>query len=248
MSTEENLSQPVEGNGVGAGRGAGDVTGGADQPVVVPETAGAGSKRKFGMFEWVAMGVLVLLVVGLAIAAVLELTGRSEVLDTMSTHVKTASSYSYLHQREYGSPDAKVRIVAAIPLGKLCHPGTTEYMARQAEQCQEQCHWYFVDYNTPEGEKLVADAGLKKCASILINGKNAFVDPDDDQFQIEFSGPPESYTYSVEDLRTILQQELNSAYGVFGSYKLPKTGAKPAKRLKPGETPPPPPPTPSPAT
>lgn len=126
----------------------------------------------------------------------------------------SAGHYEHLDGVELGAKDAKVDVLAVLPLDKECHAVNIEYLHRLAETYPEHLHVRFVNFFSDAGQR------LSSCAAIFIDGEE--VQKDAEGREIEFTGPAGD-NYSLEDLRAVLQARLDSAYGS-AAPQLPSTG------------------------
>ena len=125
-----------------------------------------------------------------------------------------ARRYERLDGVELGSKDAKVDVLAVLPLDTDCHGTNIEYLRRLAEAHPEHIHVRFVNFHSDAGQR------LSSCAAIFIDGKE--VQKDAAGCPVELTGPA-GENYSLEDLRAVLQARLDQAYGS-AAPQIPPTG------------------------
>ncbi len=73
-----------------------------------------------------------------------------------------------------GSPDAKVKVAAVVPMGVDCHMQTLAVLREIAKAEPKRVRVEMYDMNSPEGQKVLAKHGVH-CASVFVNGKSEFI-------------------------------------------------------------------------
>jgi len=118
-------------------------------------------------------------------------------------------AFEHLTGQTIGEPGAGVQVLAILPLRTDCHEARIRYLLRLARDHPNRFRLEFMERRSPEGEKELARRGLA-CATIVVNGRSKFETRDGRA--IALTGGPDG-SYSLDDLRAVLQEAAQEAYG-----------------------------------
>ena len=111
----------------------------------------------------------------------------------------------------FGEPDAPVQVLALLPLRTGCQAPRLEYLLQAACSCPNAVRVRFLDFLEPHGRQEAARHHIN-CAAVLVNGRTDFTLGEPGGREVRLMGPvPDGYT--LQDLRSVLQQQLTSAIG-----------------------------------
>jgi len=157
--------------------------------------------------------IVALVVVGLAVAYFgiqvkgggvtrLLASGRGE-----SIAVGGGSAESrYAESENIGPEDAKVKIIAVVPIANPCHKATVNALREISKARPEEVHLTLVDFHGPDAAEWMKELDFH-CATIFINGENKF---DLDGREVIFE-QQEGRKYKPEDLKPVVEAELAKA-------------------------------------
>jgi len=157
--------------------------------------------------------IVALVVVGLAAAyfgiqvkgggvTKLLASGRGE-----SIAVRGGSAESrYAESEEIGPEDAKVKIIAVVPIANPCHRATINALREIAKARPEEVHLTLVDFLGPDAGKWMEEMDFH-CATVFINGESKF---EVDGREVIFE-QKEGMKYKPEDLKPVVEAELAKA-------------------------------------
>ena len=106
-----------------------------------------------------------------------------------------------------GEPDAKVKVIAVLPVSVGCKDHLGLYLAAIGRKHPSMVSVRIEDMKSEQGLRVMQQHNLS-CATILINGRSMFDLPEGGKVLLE--GPNLGET---EDLRRALAAELKAAYG-----------------------------------
>jgi len=172
------------------------------------EVAAPGRALRIGAFSLLGVVLLVALALcGLIVWQSVRPRG------TPQPSVPPAPLHGHLDNQVFGAEQAKVKVIAALPLRTGCQAERVEYLFKAAKACPDRLQVRFVDLKQPQGQEALKKYGLH-CASVIVNGKVHFERASASGARsVTLQGPPEEGGYTLEDLRAILQAELQGAYG-----------------------------------
>lgn len=114
-----------------------------------------------------------------------------------------------------GNPDAKVRVVAVVPLGVECHMQTIQILQEIAKADPKRVRVEIYDMNSSKGQQELASHGVH-CASVFVNGKNQWkIKQDGKERTVICMRKPNDpmSTYNSTDLIEVVHQEMARQYG-----------------------------------
>ena len=107
---------------------------------------------------------------------------------------------------EIGPEDAKVKIIAVVPIAIPCHKATIAALRKITKAHPEEVHLTLVDFHSPDAGKWMKELDFH-CATIFINGEYQF---ERDGRRVIFH-QKEGMTYKPEHLKPIVEAELAKA-------------------------------------
>jgi hypothetical protein len=125
-----------------------------------------------------------------------------------------------------GSPEAKVKVLAILPVGSDCHSNIVKFLTETATKRQDQIRVEFTTMDAFGTKKLEQQVGAS-CAVVMINGTAAFeVVSKGEKRQISLVGTEPTH-YSVADVGEALTSVFIKEYGDPGEpiYTAPAGGA-----------------------
>lgn len=112
----------------------------------------------------------------------------------------------YAETSSLGSEDAKVKIIALVPIANPCHAATVSALKEVYEAHPNDIHLTLIDFQGPHAAEWRQKLRVT-CATVDINGQYTFdLDGRNVTFQKQEGG-----TYQPADLRTVVEAELEKA-------------------------------------
>ena len=105
-----------------------------------------------------------------------------------------------------GPEDAKVKIVALVPIVNPCHTATVAALKEVYEDNPEDIHLTLIDFFSPDSGEWKQKLGVS-CATVEINGQRTF---DLEGRRVTFQ-QMEGQMYRPTDLKTVVEGELAKA-------------------------------------
>ncbi len=105
-----------------------------------------------------------------------------------------------------GPEDAKVKIVALVPIVNPCHAATVAALKKVYEDNPEDIHLTLIDFFGPDSGEWKQNLGVS-CATVEINGQRTF----DLKGRTVTFQKQEGMTYQPTDLHTVIEGELAKA-------------------------------------
>ena len=173
-----------------------------------PSAAAKAGERRFSRGERilivVVLAMALLALTAFAIMLTRVVRGRPGDRMPATRHV----DYTYLDNKEFGSLEAKVHVLVALPLAG-CQGPAIEYVAKAAQAYPEHVHARFLEFFSPRGkEEATKVSGGPPC--VAINGSDRFTRPSGEAIRL---GGPLNEDYTVEDIRLALQAKFTEVYG-----------------------------------
>lgn len=109
--------------------------------------------------------------------------------------------------KQLGSPTGKVVVKAVIPAAG-CQVPAVNALKDIVKEYPKQVFVKFIDFGSPEAEK----EGCGGCAAILVNGKSTFTIKEKGKEKKISLGHSPGMGYTVEDLKTIIKEEIKKVY------------------------------------
>lgn len=176
-----------------------------------PENAGIGRSGKIAIGVLAGVAVLCLL-----LPAIMLIGWRPS--SAKSARQSKPGPYAHLAGTTAGAPDAKLKVLALVPLDTDCHTPSVTYLQTAARAHPDRFFVQFVNRRDAHGEAELKRLKLS-CASIVVNGMTRFALPDGRNVKLE-GGPNESF--DLIDLHDVLQAQADHLYGA-GSVVMPST-------------------------
>lgn len=113
-----------------------------------------------------------------------------------------------------GPPDAKVKVIAVVPLGIDCHLQTIRILREIAKVEPKRVRVEIYDMSSPQGQRTLSRYG-QHCASVFVNGKIDFtIKVNGKERNIYCQRQPNTpmSTYNSTDLIEVVHLELERAY------------------------------------
>jgi hypothetical protein len=117
-----------------------------------------------------------------------------------------------LDAQPVGSPDAKVKVVAVLPVGSDCHNGIVKFLSQTAMKRQDQIRVEFTSMDAYGSKNLEQKVGAM-CAAVMINGSATFeVTCGGEKREISLVGTEPTH-YSLADVGEALTSVFVTEYG-----------------------------------
>jgi len=127
------------------------------------EVAAPGRALRIGAFSLLGVVLLVALALcGLIVWQSVRPRG------TPQPSVPPAPLHGHLDNQVFGAEQAKVKVIAALPLRTGCQAERVEYLFKAAKACPDRLQVRFVDLKQPQGQEALKKYGLH-CASVIVN-------------------------------------------------------------------------------
>lgn len=105
-----------------------------------------------------------------------------------------------------GDPDAKVKVIALLPVQVGCRDDIGLYLASVSRESPSMVSLRIVDMNSMQGARVMNEYEIG-CAAVLVNGKSKFDFGEEDRLLLLGAG------FSAADVRRGLDAELKEIYG-----------------------------------
>jgi hypothetical protein len=156
--------------------------------------------------------IVALVVVGLAVAY-FGIQAKGGVIGLLASRPRTSAPIGemgvagrFAESEEIGPKDAKVKIIAVVPIANPCHKATVAALREITKAHPEEVHLTLVDFHGPDAGKWMKEMDFH-CATVFING----------EYQFELDGrhvmleQHEGVKYKPEDLEPIVEAEIAKA-------------------------------------
>jgi len=110
---------------------------------------------------------------------------------------------AFADSEEIGPENARVKIIAVVPIANPCHKATVAALRDVAKAHPEEVHLSLIDFHGPEAGKWMDELGFH-CATIYVNGEHTF---QLDGRQVVFE-QKEGLKYKPEDLKPVVEAAL----------------------------------------
>ena len=155
--------------------------------------------------------MVALIVVGLAVAY-FGIQAKGGVIGLLASGrrppvvIRETGGPAVAESEEIGPKDAKVKIIAVVPIAIPCHKATIAALREVTNAYPEEVHLTLVDFHGPDSGKWMKELNFH-CATVFINGEYQF---ELDGRQVRFH-QKEGMTYKPEHLKPIVEAELAKA-------------------------------------
>ena len=160
-------------------------------------------------------GPVLLLLAAIVISsafAIAHLTAKGRRLLGAGPLYSEGETFERLDGQAVGSQDAKVQVLALLPLRMSCQADRVTYLEQVARAVPISVRVRFMDIRTKEGWAEAQRHGLD-CAGVIVNGRNTFeLDMPGGKQTVTLTGTP-GQGYTLAQLRAVLQKQLVEAYG-----------------------------------
>ena len=155
--------------------------------------------------------IVALVVAGLAVAY-FGIQAKGGVIGVLASGrpapltIRETGGTAAAESEEIGPKDAKVKIIAVVPVAHPCAKDTVVALREVAKAHPEDVHLTLVDFHGPDSGKWMKELDFH-CATIFINGEYEF---ELNGRQVKFH-QKEGMMYKPEHLRPIVEAELAKA-------------------------------------